>query len=102
MVFQNRIDQHDCFDQQHTALDMLKDFMILKSITVIEHDDLCFGEAIFNDEPDLAMYWYKKEDKKIVTHEILDHDIKLPVPKRVFWTFNLIDIFWHNINYFIV
>ena len=30
MVFQNRIDQLDFFDQQHTALDMLKDFMILK------------------------------------------------------------------------
>ena len=35
MVFQNRIDQLDFPDKQHTALDMLKDFMILKSITVI-------------------------------------------------------------------
>ena len=40
MVFQNRIDQLDFPDQQHTALDMLKDFMILTSITVIKHDDL--------------------------------------------------------------
>ena len=40
MVFPNRIEQLDFPDQQHTALDMLKDFMILKSITVIEHDDL--------------------------------------------------------------
>ena len=55
-----------------------------------------FGEAIINDEPDLAMFRYKKEDKKIVSHENLDHDIKLPVPKRVFWTFNIIDIFWKN------
>ena len=39
MMFQNRIDQLDFLDQQHTALDMLKDFMILKSITVIKHDD---------------------------------------------------------------
>ena len=84
MVFQNRIDQLDFPDKQHTALDMLKDFMILKSITVIEHDDLFFGEAIFNDEPDLALFRYKKEVKKIVNHENLDHDIKLPVPKRVF------------------
>ena len=49
MVFQNNIDQLDFLYQQHTALDMLKDFMILKSITVIEHDDLLFGEAIVND-----------------------------------------------------
>ena len=68
MVFQNRIDQLDFPDQQHTALDMLKDFIILKSITVIEHDDLFFREAIFNNEPDLAMFRYKKEDKKIVSH----------------------------------
>ena len=84
MVFQNRIDQLDFPDRQHTALDMLKDFMILKSITVIEHDDLFFGEAIFNDEPDLAMFWYKIDDKNILSHENLDHDIKLPVSKRVF------------------
>ena len=40
MVFQNRIDHLDFPDKQHTALDILKDFMILKTITVIEHDDL--------------------------------------------------------------
>ena len=56
MVFQNRTDQLDFTDKQHTALYMLKDFMILKSITVIEHDDFLFGEAIFNDELDLAMF----------------------------------------------
>ena len=76
MLFQNRIDQLDFPDQQNTALDMLKDFMILKSITVIEHDDLFFGEVIFNDEPDLALFRYKKEEKKIVSHENFNHDIK--------------------------
>ena len=39
--------------------------MILKSITVIEQDDFVFGDAIFNDEPDLAMCRYKKEKQKI-------------------------------------
>ena len=58
--------------------------MILKSITVFEHDDLCFGEAIFNNEPDRTMCRYKKEDIKLVSHKNLDHDIKLPVSKRVF------------------
>ena len=61
MVFQNRIDQLDFTDKQHTALDMLKDFMNLKSITVIDHDDLCFGEAIINDVADLAMFRYNKK-----------------------------------------
>ena len=84
MVVQNKIDQLDFPDQQHTAVYMLKDFMILKIITVIEHEDFFFGEAILNDEPDLAMFRYKREDKKIVSHENLDHDIKLPFPKLVF------------------
>ena len=82
MVFQNRIDQLDFPDKQHTALDMLRDFMILKSITVIEHDDLFFGGAIFNDDPDLAMFRYKKETK-IVSYENLENDIKMQVSKGV-------------------
>ena len=82
MVFQTRMDQFDFPKQQQTALDILKDFMILKSITVIEHDDLFFGNAIFNDEPDLAMFRYNKE-KKIVSHENLDHDIKMQGSKGV-------------------
>ena len=82
MVFQNRIDQLDFLDKQHTALDILRDFMILKSITVIEHDDLFFGGASFNDDSDLAMFRYKKE-KKIVSHENLDHYIKMQVSKGV-------------------
>ena len=61
---------------------MLRDFMILKSITVIELDDLFFGDAIFNDEPDLAMFRYKKE-KKIVTHENFGNDIKMQVSQGV-------------------
>ena len=47
MVFQNRIDKLDFPDKQHTAVDILKDFMILKSITIIEHDDL-FSVKLFS------------------------------------------------------
>ena len=54
------MDQLDFPKQQQTALDMLRNFMILKNITVIEHDDFLFGGAIFNDDPDLAMFRYKK------------------------------------------
>ena len=56
MVFPNRMNQLDFVKQQQTALDMLRDYIIFKSITVIEHD-LFFGYAIFNDEPDLAIFW---------------------------------------------
>ena len=75
MEFQNRIDQLDFPKQQQTALDILRDYMISKSIIVIEHDDLFIGDVIFNKEPDLAMFRYKK------------------VNKGVFWSLNLIDIF---------
>ena len=84
MVFQNRIDQLDFPKQQQTALDILKDSMFFNGITVIEHDDLFFADAIFADEPDLAMFRYKKEDKKIVSHVDFDHYIKIQVPKGVF------------------
>ena len=83
MVFQNRIDQLDFPDEQHTALDMLRDFMIIKSITVIEYDDLFFGGAIFNDDPDLAMFRYKKETI-IFSHENLENNIKMQDSKGVF------------------
>ena len=59
---------------------MLRDLMILKSITVIDNDDLFFGDSIFNDDPDLGMFRYNKE-KNIVSHENLDHDIKMQVSK---------------------
>ena len=75
------MDQLYFTDKQHTSLDMFRDFMILKSITVIEHD-LFFGGAIFNDDPDLAMFRYKKETK-IVSHENLENDIKMQVSKGV-------------------
>ena len=69
MVFQNKIDQLKFPVKQHIALDMLKDFMILKRITVIDHYDIFIGEAIFNDEPDLAMFRYKIDEKKIFSHK---------------------------------
>ena len=84
MVFQNRMDQLDFLKQQQTALDVLKDFMFLKGITVIEHDDLFFSNAIFTEEPYLAMFRYKKEDKNIARNEDLNNDFTRKVPKGVF------------------
>ena len=102
MMFINKMDKQYFPKQQQIALDMLRDFMIFKSITVIKYYDLFFGDAIWNDEPDLAMFRYNKEDKKFVCHEELNHNIKNQVPKGVFWFFNLIDRFWDNIYYFIM
>ena len=84
MKFHNRIDQLDFPKQQQIALDILRVYMISKSITVIEHDDLIIGDVIFNTEPDLAMFWYKI------------------VNEGVFQSFNLNDIFCHNIYYLIL
>ena len=58
MEFQNKIDQLDFPKQQQTALDILRDYMISKSITVIEHNDFFIGDAIINQEPDLTMFRY--------------------------------------------
>ena len=57
-MFKNWI-EIDFSKQQQTALDMLRDFMILKSIIVTEHDDFFFGDAIFNDLLDHAMFRFK-------------------------------------------
>ena len=82
-VSKNKMDQLDFFKQQQTALDILRDFMFLKGITVNEHDDLFFGDVIFADEPYVAMFRYKIKEKKIVSHKNLDHDIKMHIPKCV-------------------
>ena len=73
MVFQNKIDQLDFLQQQQTDLNILRDYMISKSIAVIEHNDLFYGDLIFNDKPDLAMFRYKNENKKFLSHEELQN-----------------------------
>ena len=71
ILFQNRIDQLDFPQQQQTDLNILRNCMISKSIAVIEHNDLFYGDLIFNDEPDLAMFRYKNENEKVLSHEEL-------------------------------
>ena len=65
MEFQNRMDQLDFPKQQQTALNILRDYMISKSITIIEHDDLCIGDVIINKEPDLAMFRYNNVNEGV-------------------------------------
>ena len=81
MVFQNRMDQLDFPKQQQTALDILRDFMILKSITVIEHD--VFSVTQFSTMNSISQCFDTRNKKKIVSHDNLDHDIKMQVSQGV-------------------
>ena len=36
------------------------------SITIIEHEDLCFDDAISKEKPDLAIFRYKDEDEELL------------------------------------
>ena len=101
MKFQNKLEQLDFPKQQQTALNILRDYIISKNIAVIEHDDFFIGDAILNDEPYLAMFRYENKNDKFISHSEL-HNIKMQGSKGVFRLFNLIDIFCHNIYYFIV
>ena len=65
MEFQNKMNLLDFPKQQQTALDILRDYMISKSIIVIEHDDLLIGDVIFNKEPDLEMFRYKNVNEGV-------------------------------------
>ena len=101
MKFQNRIKQLDFSKQQQTALNIFRDYIISKGSAVIEHYDLLIGDAIFNNEPNLAMFRYKNTNEPFMSHEEL-HNIKMQNSKGVFKSLYLINIFRHNIYYFIV
>ena len=65
MEFQNKIDKLDFPKHQQTALEILRDYMISKSIIVIEHDDLFIGNVIVNKEPDLVLFRYKNVNEGV-------------------------------------
>ena len=41
--------------------------MISKNIGLIDHDDFFIGDAIFKNEPDLAMFRYKNANDKFMS-----------------------------------
>ena len=59
-------------------LNNLKTYMISKSITVIEHNDLFIGNAIVINKSDLEIFRYQTENN------ILHHNMKIEVP-GVYW-----------------
>ena len=83
VLFQNRMDELDFPKLQQTALNILRNFMFHKGITVIVHDDLVFCDAIFADESDLALSGYTIENKKIMSHDDLNNDMKIQAAKVV-------------------
>lgn len=55
MKIQHNLNQHNLPQQHQTAQNILRDLIISRGITVIEHDIL-FGGICFKDEPYLAIF----------------------------------------------
>ena len=64
--FQNKFKDHDLSQEENARLDNLRRRMLLMGITIIENEDLFFGGGISTEEPDLAMFRYKKEDEELL------------------------------------
>ena len=65
MEFQNKMYQLDIPKQQQTALDILRDYMISKSINVIKYNDLFIGNIIFTKKPALTMFRYQNVNEGV-------------------------------------
>ena len=65
--------------------------MLLLGITIIEHKTLFVGGAIFTEEPDFAMFHYKKKRKLLM---------KIMALQSSSLTFNLNDSCSYYIYYF--
>ena len=65
MKFQKKLKNHDLSQEENARLDNLRK-MFLKCIIIIEHEDLCFNNAIFKEEPDTAMFRNKYEDEELL------------------------------------
>lgn len=102
IMFQNKMDQFYFFKLQQTARDILSYFIVLKSITVIEHDNRFYGDAShYRRCTRSQMFWYTNKNNKIVSHKISIIISKCRF-KKVFEQFNFIDNLRHNIYYIIV
>ena len=74
MEFKNKISQID-IQQKQTSLDILKDYMFSKGITIIEQDDFYFN-AHFNNEPHLHVFRVKQDDNEFVSDEEVSRELK--------------------------
>ena len=76
MKFQNKFQDYDLSHEENAKINNLKRRMILMCMTIIEHEYLFFAGAIFTEEPDLAMFRYKKENKELL--------MKMQLPENVY------------------
>ena len=65
--FKNKTSQID-FQQKQKSLDILKDYMFSKGITIIEHDNFYFN-ANSNNEPHLHVFRFIQDDEEFVSNE---------------------------------
>ena len=83
MKFQNRIKDHDLSGQEKATLEDIRNQMLSMNITFIEHEDLFFDGTSFHDEPELAMFRYKDDDKIYISDEELARELgRAYVPPR--------------------
>ena len=74
MEFKNKIIKID-FQQKRTSLDILKDYMFSKGITLIEHDDFVFN-AGYNNELHLHVFRFKLNDEEFVRDEEVSRELR--------------------------
>ena len=73
MEFKNKISQIN-FHQKQTSLDILKDYMFSKRITIIEHDDFYFN-AGSNNEPHIYVFRFKQDDEEFVSDKEVSREL---------------------------
>ena len=74
MKFKNKIIQTD-LQQNQTSLDILKDYMYSKGITILKHDDFFFN-AGGNNEPYLHVFRFKQNDEEFVSDEEVSRELR--------------------------
>ena len=70
--FNNKISQID-FQQKHTSLHILKDYMFSKRITIIELDDFFFNAS--SNQSKLHVFRFKQDDEEFVSEEEVSREL---------------------------
>ena len=82
--FKNKISQIN-FKQIQTLLNIYKDYMFSKKITILEFDD-CFFNASCNNELYLLVFRYKRDYNVFVSNEKMSRELE----------FNYISLFYQH------
>ena len=74
MMLHKSMDKLEVLKQQKTALNILRDFMIFKSITVIEHK-VFFCSASSNHKPHFKLFRFKQIDEDFISNDELSREL---------------------------